>query len=390
MYTEIHQFEPTLPSDRLWAELHPIAENIVVASVKLTGKAHSTTRMAIRELVRQMNSYYSNRIEGQSTHPINIAKALEDKFSQKPSEARLQRIAMAHIGAEQALEAAMGDRSPLMSDFLIEAHREMYGRLASEDRLSDDGLEIIPGQLRTREVAVGDHVAPSAASLTRFLGRMDQQYGPARGWEQTLIAAACAHHRGAWVHPFLDGNGRAARLQTHCALWKLSEGLWSPSRGFARDTSRYYAALKAADAARQGDYDGRGNLSEKGFSAWIHYFLSICRDQVGYMARMLDLDGVRQRIEALIIQRSVTDKAYRREAILPLFHVFALGPVTRGEFSQMTGLGERTARTLIAKLLQDGLLLTDHRVGPVRMGLPLDALNTLFPALYPEVSQPME
>lgn len=390
MYTEIHQFEPTLPSDRLWAELHPIAENIVVASVKLTGKAHSTTRTAIRELVRQMNSYYSNRIEGQSTHPINIAKALEDKFSQQPDEARLQRIAIAHIGAEQALETAMEERSPLMSDFLIEAHREMYGRLASADRLSDDGLEIVPGQLRTRDVALGDHVAPSAASLTRFLGRMDQQYGPARGWEQTLIAAACVHHRGAWVHPFLDGNGRATRLQTHCALWKLSEGLWSPSRGFARDTSRYYAALKAADAARQGDYDGRGNLSEKGFSTWIHYFLSICQDQVGYMARMLDLDGVHQRIEALIIQRSVADKAYRREAILPLFHVFALGPVTRGEFSQMTGLGERTARTLIAKLLQDGLLLTDHRVGPVRMGLPLDALNTLFPALYPEVSQPLE
>jgi hypothetical protein len=85
----------------------------------------------------------------------------------------------------------------------------------------------------------------------------------------------------------------------------------------------------------------------------------------------------------------VETKEYRTEAILPLFHVFALGPVTRGEFSQMTGLGERTARTLMAKLLDDGLLLSDHRVGPVRMGLPLNALNTLFPALYPEVNQPM-
>lgn len=52
------------------------------------------------------------------------------------------------------------------------------------------------------------------------------------------------------------------------------------------------------------------------------------------MPKMLDLDGVRQRIQALIIQRGVADNAYRSEAILPLFHVFALGPVTRGEFSR--------------------------------------------------------
>lgn len=389
MYSEIHQFEPTWPSDRLWRDLHPVAENIVVASVKLTEKAHATTRSAIRALVRQMNSYYSNRIEGQSTHPLNIARALGNDFSQRPDEARLQRIALAHIAAEETLEGELHAQLPLTSTFLIMAHREMYQRLAVEDRLSDDGMEIVPGQLRVQDVEVGRHVAPTAQSVPKFLHRMDQQYGVARGWESTLIAAACAHQRGAWVHPFADGNGRATRLQTHCALWKLSEGLWSPSRGFARDTSRYYAALQAADMMRQGDLDGRGNLSEKGFSTWLHYFLDVCHDQVSYMSKLLDLDGVRQRIEALVIQRSIADKGYRREAVLPLFHVFALGPVTRGEFAQMTGLGERTARSLMAKLLDDGLLVSDHRIGPVRMGLPLNALNTLFPALYPEVNQPL-
>lgn len=389
MYSEIHQFEPTLPSERAWEELLPPAERIMVDSVRLNEKAHATTRLAIRELVRQMNSYYSNRIEGQSTHPINIARALEDNFSKIPDEARLQRIALAHIEAEQFLEGVIGDQSALSSTFLINAHRAMYERLKPADRLSDDGLEIIPGELRLAEVQVGQHIAPTAASIPQFLSRMDLQYAPLRNWSRMLILAACAHHRGAWVHPFMDGNGRALRLQSHCALWKLSGGLWSPSRGFARNTARYYEALKSADRLRDGDYDGRGPLSQKGFLGWISYFLSICQDQVDFMSKMLDLDGARKRIESLIIQRSVETKEYRTEAILPLFHVFALGPVTRGEFSQMTGLGERTARTLMAKLLDDGLLLSDHRVGPVRMGLPLNALNTLFPALYPEVNQPM-
>ncbi|MYM69162.1 Fic family protein [Pseudoduganella sp. FT55W] len=380
MYSEIHQFEPTLPSDRLMAELYPVAENIVTASVKLTAAAHATTRAALRELMRQMNSYYSNRIEGQSTHPLNIARALQHDFSTRPDEARLQRIALAHIEAEQALEHRLAGSSALSSAFLIAAHREMYERLAPSDRLSDDGIEIVPGRLRTQEVTVSRHIPPAAASLPRFLQRMDQRYGESRDAQCDVILAACVHHRGARVHPFLDGNGRATRLQTHCALWRLSQGLWSPSRGFARSVQAYYTALHNADQPMQGAYDGRGPLSEKGLLGWIQYFLGICEDQVTFMSGMLDLDSVRQRIDTLMLQK------YRREAAAPLFHVFGLGPVSRGEFSQMTGLGERTARSLMAQLLADGLLVSDSRVGPVRIGLPLDTLSTLFPSLYPEVN----
>jgi Fic family protein len=100
---------------------------------------------------------------------------------------------------------------------------------------------------------------------------------------------------------------------------------------------------------------------------------------------MLELDGMKRRIEALVRFRAAHDKNMRPEAILPLYHVFAAGPVTRGEFNQMTGLGERTARSLLSRLLATKLLVSDTPHGPVRFGLPLDALQFLFPELYPEV-----
>lgn len=390
MYDSPHQFEPTSLNERQLVEVLPLAEEIVLTSVKLTSATHETTRATLRELVRKMNSYYSNRIEGQSTHPRNIERALQNDFSQKPNEARLQRIAMAHIDAEKELEEHLGNGSALKSSFLIDAHRALYARLDPEDRRSDDGEIIVPGEVRTREVQVGRHIPPTAESLPAFLARIDQVYGSARSWERLLIATACAHHRVAWVHPFLDGNGRATRLQSHCALWKLSEGLWSPSRGFARSTEAYYAALINADSPRRGDLDGRGNLSAQGLLEWVEYFLGICHDQVSYMSKMLALDGIKQRIEALIIFRSTQNKAIRREAILPLVHIFGLGPVTRGEFSQMTGLAERSARSLLSKLLTDGLLVSDSAYGPVRFGLPLDSLNMLFPNLYPEANLPLD
>lgn len=389
MYDSPHQFEPTSLSERQADEILPVAERIVVSSLTLRSAVHETTRATLRELVRKMNSYYSNRIEGQSTHPYNIERALQNDFSQKPDEARLQRIAMAHIDAEKELEENLGDGSALLSSFLIAAHRALYARLDPNDRLSDDGEIIVPGQLRTRDVKVGHHIPPTAASLPKFLKRIDEVYGSVHSWERVLIAAACAHHRVAWVHPFLDGNGRATRLQSHCAIWKLSGGLWSPSRGFARSTEAYYTALHNADSPRRGDLDGRGNLSALGLLEWVKYFLSVCDDQASYMSKMLALDGIKQRIEALIIFRSTQDKAVRREAILPLIHIFALGPVTRGEFSQMTGLAERSARTLLSKLLADRLLISDSAHGPVRFGLPLDALNMLFPSLYPEANLPV-
>jgi hypothetical protein len=80
------------------------------------------------------------------------------------------------------------------------------------------------------------------------------------------------------------------------------------------------------------------------------------------------------------------DKSIRPEAVLPLFHLFAAGPLTRGEFQQMTGLGERVARSLLSRLLVTGLVSSDGPYAPVRFAMPLDSLQFLFPDLYPEAA----
>ncbi|WP_062111230.1 Fic family protein [Collimonas pratensis] len=386
MYDSPHQFEPLLPSAHK-EQLYEQAGRITRAAFRLASAAHPTTLLTVQELVRSMNSYYSNRIEGQGTHPLNIEKALRDDFSPQPEIAKLQRIALAHIEAERELEARVADgESALTTDFLIAAHAALYSRLSESDRTTEDGHVIVPGRLRQESVQVGLHVPPTAASLPPFFARMNEVYAKPVGWDARLIVTACLHHRAAWVHPFLDGNGRATRLQSHCAVWPLSNGLWSPSRGLARAQKDYYARLINADAPRRGDLDGRGMLTDAGLAEWVRFFLDVCEDQVSYMTRMLDLDQMKRRIEALMMFRAAHDKQIRAEAILPLYHVFAAGPVTRGEFTQLTGLGERTARALLSRLLSTRLLASDTPLGPVRFGLPLDSLQFLFPELYPEAS----
>ena len=144
--------------------------------------------------------------------------------------------------------------------------------------------------------------------------------------------------------------------------------------------------LAEADMPRHGDLDGRGNLSERMLKAWCEFFLDVCLDQVNFMTRCLDPDTLKQRVATLVRGRSDKGSSYRDEAILPLRHVLLAGPVSRAEFIRMTGLGERSGRTILSRLVKDGLLQSDTPKGEVHIGFPLDALATLFPNLYPEAA----
>jgi len=389
-YTQPHQFEPLLPQKDLTA-LAARTRPVVEQALELRKAMSPVTLRSLRELVREMNSYYSNTIEGQGTHPANIARALRAEFSERPDVARRQRIALAHIAAERELEQRIvADRldegTILQSDFLFAAHRSLYNQLTEADRCTEDGHVVAPGELRNDDVAVGRHQPPAHVALPRFLARMDQVYSSVEGLDPLLYAIAAAHHRATWVHPFRDGNGRACRLQTHCALYPLSHGLWSVNRGLARDRSRYYAMLDNADMARRGDLDGRGNLSEAALREWCEYFIDVCADQVHYLAQMFELNGLKGRIADLVHLRGRKSTAYHESLVMPLYVTATVGPIARGEFQRMTGMPERTARRALAQLLKDEILVSESDKAPVSFSFPLDTLNILLPNLYPEAA----
>jgi Fic family protein len=392
VYDQIHQFEPLLPQSRL-EELALATRSVIEKSLRLQGAASQFARDGLREVVRSMNSYYSNRIEGQGTHPRNIDSALKHDFSSKPDTAKLQRIAVAHIEAEKELEQDAKDEANVLTGaFLCRAHASLYGRLSEDDRRTDDGHVVRPGALRTEDVSVSRHVPPTWASVPKFLARMDEVYARSRGLDPMLYTIAAAHHRVVWTHPFRDGNGRASRLQMHCALLPLTGGLWSVNRGLARNRDTYYTLLSNADMPRHGDLDGRGNLSQSMLWEWCRYFIALCDDQVSFMTKMLDLVELKERIQGMVLYRSASRHYpdYRQEMVLPLHHLLAAGPVTRGEFVQMTGLPVRTGRRLMSQLLKDGLLVSASAKGDVGIGFPLDALNLLFPNLYPEAAAALD
>ena len=400
-YDSPHQFEPLMPAEPFLAPLLEKAGDLARKATALGSASGKTAQAELRRLLRSMNSFYTNRIEGEHTRPSDIERALQQDFSANADLARKQRLAVAHIRAEALCESEIGRRMAAEGgdaarwlyspEALTWLHSELFRHLPPEDLLLADGSAMVPGELRQRGVAVGRHEAPTAESLPRFIERWQQVYGGTRRGEASVVALAAAHHRLAWTHPFLDGNGRVARLHTHMVLHAcgLTGGLWSPLRGFARTESRYKALLQAADEHRQGDLDGRGNLTQAGLVQWIDYTLDVCIDQVEFMARQLDVQGMQDRIRAaLAYEAAVVKSGARVEALLPLHYLFATqGELGRAQFKAMTGLGERVATATLSALLNRGFVTTDSPYGSLRFAIPRHALRFYFPALWPEAEQ---
>ena len=90
----VESMEPMLPRDAQTG-LTDLALELVAKASELAGQIQHTVRESIGDLVRSMNCYYSNLIEGNNAHPRDIDAALEDKYSPDPRRRVLQREARA-------------------------------------------------------------------------------------------------------------------------------------------------------------------------------------------------------------------------------------------------------------------------------------------------------
>lgn len=97
------------------------------------------------------------------------------------------------------------------------------------------------------------------------------------------------------------------------------------------------------------------------------------------MGTLFELDGLSARLKSFAEQQG-----WRAEAATLLIEVMHRGEIARGDAESITGLGERTSRTLLSKLLHEGLLGSDSEKGAVSLRFPVRAVDALFPRLFLE------
>jgi Fic family protein len=339
--------------------------------------------VSLAALVRSMNCYYSNLIEGHDTHPIDIERALKNDYSQDAKKRDLQLEARAHIAVQQWIDTGGLKGRSLTSDSIREIHHR-FCELLPEDLLRVKDQRVVPGALRNHDVEVGKHVAISPGGVPRFLRRFEEVYSKL-GKTETILAAAAAHHRLVWIHPFLDGNGRVARLVSHATLLEALDtgAVWSIARGLARSVDAYKAHLAACDETRRNDLDGRGNLSEENLAAFTQFFLTTCIDQVTFMEGLMQPDQLRARILLWAEEQVRLDHLLPKTSAI-LEAVLYRGELPRGDAASLVGTGERQARRIVSALLEQGVLTSESTRANLRLALPATLASRWMPGLFPE------
>jgi Fic family protein len=385
------EMEPLLigETSRLRGALTDLAVELAQKAAGFRRSLPGSLLTSLADLVRSMNCYYSNLIEGHYMHPVDIERALKNDYSKDARKRDLQLEAKAHVAVQKWIDEGGLKGHAVTSEGICEIHRRFCEELPGallwvEDLDGGERIRVVPGELRKRNVSVGGHVAISPGAVPRFLKRFEEVYCRL-GKTDSILAAAPAHHRLVWIHPFLDGNGRVARLMSHAALLEVLDtgAVWSVARGFARNVEEYKKHLAACDAPRRNDLDGRGNLSEEALAAFTEFFLRTCIDQVSFMESLMQPDRLRARI-LLWAEEGIKLKSLPPRSGRVLEALLYRGELPRGDVGGAAGVVERHARRVVSSLKARGVLASDTPRAPLRLVFPAALASRWMPGLFPE------
>ena len=389
----IAQMGPLLIADgsRHRAELTDLVVELAIRSTGFRRSLPDGVLVGLATLVGTTDCYYSNLIEGHDIHPVDIERALEGDYRTELEQRDLQLEAKAHIEVQKWIDrGGLKDRAVTVAG-LTETHRRFCQLLPDalrwiEEPDTKERVAVIPGAFRERHVRVGRHSPVSPGAVPRFLDRFEAVYSRL-GTTDTIMASAAAHHRLLWIHPFLDGNGRVARLMSYAMLRDALDtgGVWSIARGLARHADAYKAQLAACDLSRRNDLDGRGNLSEQALAEFTQFFLRSCIDQVQFMEGLVAPERLHSRI-------MVWAEEEERVGTLPmksgavLAAVLFRGELPRGDLPNLLGTRERQARRVTSALLKHGALQSESSRAPLRLAFPARLASRWLPGLFPEAA----
>ena len=385
--------EPLVLSDgsRHRGRITDLAVELVSASAGFRRSLPPGVIAPLAELVRAMNCYYSNLIEGHATHPVEIEKALAGQYNHDPKKRDLQLEAKAHMKVQQWIDEGHLRGKATTVAAVCEVHRRFTEQLPDElcvvpDPITGGMVPVLPGEIRNVDVQVGRHIAISPGAVPRFLERFENVY-TSLGRSEAILAAAAAHHRLLWIHPFVDGNGRVARLMSHAVLLEALDtgAVWSVARGLARNVKAYKDHLANCDQPRRNDLDGRGALSEEELASFTEFFLKTCLDQVRFMEKLVQPDRLRERVLAWAEEEVRAGNLPPKSGQI-LEAVLFRGELPRGDVAPLLGFTDRHARRVVSALLERGVLVSAGPRDPLFIAFPAALAPRWMPDLFPEAT----
>jgi Fic family protein len=176
----IELMEPMLPAAS--RAIEDLIFTLIKQASELNAVLKPRTAEAVGDVLRSMNCYYSNLIEGHNTHPRDIDRALADDLSENIEQRNLQLEAKAHIEVQRLID--QGSYPDIVSVAAIcDIHRQFCTRLPADLQWVGTGelrQPLVQGEFRGGRVQVGQHIPPGPDKIARFLDRFVEVYHPSK------------------------------------------------------------------------------------------------------------------------------------------------------------------------------------------------------------------
>lgn len=268
-------------------------------------------------------TYNSNAIEGSSLTLRETKLVLEDGLTIKGRPLREHLEAINHKDAIEFVEKLVSKKSKVTPFIIRQIHSLVLSRIDDREK----------GRYRNTKVTISgsSYTPPEAIEVSHLMADFGKWLKNKSSKANIIEYAAIAHFRLVHIHPFIDGNGRTARLLTNLIL--MQHG-FPPTVILKVDRKKYYDCLEKAHREDFSDFvNFIARSVERSLTIWIEAIKpekkqklderylplkEVCKD-TPYSQEYLSLLARRGKIEAVKFGRNwFASKEAIRKYILSL------------------------------------------------------------------------
>jgi Fic family protein len=338
----------------MWKPNYKITPLIAHALINLEKLRHEINDLpmtpsvlsSLRESARLSSIHYSTMIEGNKLTPQEIIKTIKEQ-KELPGKKRDQYEILGYYAALDEVELLIRKKNLLTEEVVKKIHALIMG---------GGKRNVKPTPYRTVQNAIYEsssgrivYLPPEPKDVPLLMKDLIDWINKNPENLSCPLVAAMAHYQFATIHPYIDGNGRTARLLTtlilHACGYDL-KGIYSLDEYYAKNLAAYYQALSIGP---HNYYMGREHAD---ITSWLEYFFLGMVDSFERVKNQA-LQASRQGIKDVAHVLRKLDS--RQRNVLTLFQKHAL--ITSIDVANVLNLQPRTARALCQKWVEEGFLI---------------------------------
>jgi Fic family protein len=306
-----------------------------------------TILAGLRETAKIHTIHYSTFIEGNRLTVAEVQTVINDGIHPTGRERDEGEVRGYHLALNQLLDWVDAERT-ITEGRVQRLHANVMADGKQANKPSP--YREVQNVVRDAETRAIIYLPPEAPDVSMLMAELCEWLMSEEALELPApIVAGLLHYQFVTIHPYIDGNGRTARLLTTWLMHRTGYGLggiYSLEEHYVKNLGAYYAALSLGPSHNY--YMGRVQAD---LTPWLEYFIDGVLKSFSAVAKHLEGNDLGSKA-TLISSRNYLDQ--RKRQFLELFNAGEL--IKARDLEEQFNIGSRAARDLAKKWVEEEFL----------------------------------